>query len=195
MKYVDPDGRFLYLSVSKSKGKMEVYFSPTGDIKKVQYYGSFDVVTNVCRNNRDNTKASDTSRYQENGTNPTQVKNGIYNISEARAPNVGNGTYGSGRDGLYIDVTQMLTVTSTDDKFSDISTDPMYKSTYGTEVRDTGYMIHITPYGNTNGCVGIKYDPKDNKSKERALQTVRMLVYMYDSAKKNGQTTQIEFKD
>ena len=195
VKYTDPDGEFLFLSVSKSQGKMTIYYSPTGDIKHVQCYGTFDVVTNVCRapfNN--NNKESDTNRWQGNGTNPTQLANGVYDLSEAIAPKVGNGLYGTGKQGLYIDTSQLLEVTD-NNTLNPETGELKFESVLGTKVYDDGYMIHITPYGNTDGCIGIKYDANDPKSKARALYLMNMLVSMFDSAKANGQKTQIEIKD
>jgi len=191
--YIDPDGNFLYLAVSKSQGKMTVYFSPTGDLRDVQNYGTLNVITNVCRApHRNNSTPSDVNRWQDNGTNPTQLENGVYDLSSAAAPKIGNGVYGDGRQGLVIDATQMLSVT---DNSKDKNGNFIFESTLGTKVEDTGYMIHITPYKNTDGCIGINYDPQDPQSKKRALYIMEMLVYMFDSAIANQQKTQIEIQD
>ena len=174
----DIKGQFVFLSVSKSSGKMDVYVSRYEDGHQVDKVVSFDVVTNVQAGTPDNTKTSDITRTQSNGTNPTQVANGIYEITAARAPTTGNGKYGTGKQGLYVNDSQDLLVANTNE--------------YET---DSGYMIHITPYDYTNGCIGIKYDQNNTTSKQNALNKQIMLVSLYEEMNSKGGKIYIEYKD
>ena len=128
------------------------------------------IVSNVNKGNPDNSKASDVNRYQKNGTNPTQVKNGTYKLTSARAPLAGNssGKYGTGKQGLVVDVVQQLEVADKD------------FSNYGEKVPDSGYMIHITPNEYTDGCIGIPYNPNDPDSKTSAENFMNKLVDIFE---------------
>ena len=183
--YVDPDGNYLHIYIFKSTGKMQfVYTGTLEGIPNLHYLkiinpaqsksnsitgitGTLSVITNVNQNNPDNMKSSDSERYQKNGTNPTQVENGIYSIKGARAPSIGNGKYGTGDLGLDIDVAQQLMVSNPENP------------NYGKYVSDAGYMIHITPLLFTDGCTGINYDISDPESKARAERIMRLLVIMF----------------
>jgi hypothetical protein len=200
VKYVDPDGRDLQLVVSKSRGTMEI--TRTGYKYHIQFFGpriisrhSINVITSVNSNFPGaNTIASDKGRIQLSGegkyTNPTQLpSNTTYSITEPpRAVMYGNkdGKYGTGEQGLLINAVQTLPgVNANNDLLEDI--------TY----QDSGYMIHITPYGYTNGCVGIWYDPNDKTgaSKRRAIEQMNWLVDQYKNATKNGEKTSITIMD
>lgn len=151
---------------------MEVMFTLSGSTTKYAIADTTAVVTNVVKNTPDNSKSSDTSRTQSNGSNPTQVANGRYRISVARAPSIGDGKYGTGDQGLYLSVTQIL---------------PVANSETGETVADTGYMVHITPYSYTDGCVGIPYDANNSESKAKAEEIMNKLVEIFtDTMSKDG---------
>ncbi len=129
------------------------------------------IVSNVNIANPDNNKSSDSNRHQSNGTNPTQLKNGTYNINGSGAPSKRvnpDGRYGSGKQGLIINVTQSLEVTMPD------------AENFGEFVDDTGYMIHITPNEFTDGCIGIPYDPKSPESRATAETLMNKLVDIFE---------------
>ena len=190
VKYFDPDGEDLVLTVYKSTGKMSVTRTPSenspASSRNSVTFRSMDVVTNVNRDSPDafNTIASDTTRSQKSGagyTNPTQMADGTYPLIEARAPTTGNGEYGEGDQGILIGITQFLPgVYQKNPKELD-----------GIIYQDTGYMIHITPHGNTNGCIGIRYDPKDPQSRAEAVAKMEYIVNQYKDAIKNGEKARI----
>ena len=147
---------------------------------------TFGLVTNVNKNNPDNNKNSDTTRAQVSAksdgkpiyTNPTQVKNGTYKITAAKAPSTGGGRFGSGNQGLVIGFTQDLPVT-------DKNGIPIKD---GGTISDSGYMLHITDLFYTNGCGGFQYDPNNAESRENAEAKMNLLVLMYEitMSKKGG---------
>lgn len=155
--------------ISKSKGVMECTFTCPGSDTLCAISETTVVITNVNKSKPDNTISSDLSRFHKNGTNPTQVKTGIYKLTAARAPSTGNGKYGTGKQGLVIGFSQMLEVT-----------DPT-KDNVGEKVQDGGYMIHITPWKYTDGCTGIPYDQNNSKSKEKAENIINHLVDIYEN--------------
>ncbi len=172
IKYTDPDGKYLEIYVSKSKGSMSVSYTSPGNHNEQSY--KFDVVTNVNRKNPDNTNPSDTNRTQqsESGrTNPTQVADGTYNITGCKAPSEAsgnkNGKYGDPKQGFSLDITQELPTVGANGKPD------------GKTSSDSGYMVHITPLDYTNGCVGIGYNQNDPNSKQKAQGTMDMLTDMY----------------
>lgn len=187
---VDPNsitGKYVLLSVSKSRGIMDVYVSRDESGQNVIMENSYEVITNVQRENSDNSKASDTTRYQSNGTNPTQVANGIYEITNARAPYSGNGLYGIDNQGLYVNIQQELMVnqrTIVDSLTGEEIENPLY----GTYVLDAGYMIHISPLEYTNGCVALKYILGDEESKQAALDIMMHLVDLFEEMSVDGKT-------
>jgi hypothetical protein len=189
VKYFDPDGEDLVLTVYKSTGKMSVTRTPAenspASSRNSVTFRSMDVVTSVNRNSPGfNTIASDTTRSQKSGngyTNPTQMANGTYPLIEARAPSTGNGDYGEGDQGILIGITQFLPgVYQKNPKELD-----------GFIYQDTGYMIHITPSGNTNGCIGIKYERGNQQSKDEAIAKMEYIVNQYKDAIKNGEKARI----
>ena len=178
VKYTDPDGKYLQIFVSKSKGTMEVMYTKPGDKNTYAIADTTAVITNVNKAEPNNTKTSDTSRLQKNGTNPTQPANGKYKIIAAIAPKSEDGRYGSDEQGLSLDITQMLEIAD-----APINPETGKKET----VTDTGYMIHITPWNYTDGCVGLPYDKNDSKSKAKAETLMNKLVDIYkDTMSKNG---------
>jgi hypothetical protein len=129
-----------------------------------------------------NSIASDSGRAQESGTgqytNPTQLQNGTYTITEnPRAPSTGNGRFGTGEQGLYINATQTL---------PGINPDTL-EQLDGISYQDTGYMLHITDLQYTNGCIGISYDPSNPKSRSNAVKEVEYIVNQYKDAKNKGE--------
>ena len=149
---------------------MEVEYTKPNDFNTYFFAESTIVITNVNKGAPDNRKATDTTRTQKNGTNPTQVKNGTYKITAARAPSTGNGKFGTGKQGLFIEYSQMLEVVD-----SEIDPDTGEKE----KVSDSGYMVHITPFDYTDGCVGIPYDASDSESKAAAENFIDKLVDLF----------------
>jgi len=150
-------------------------------------YGSFfmkmNVVTNVVRNSPDNAKTSDTSRTQRTGngnTYPTQMSTGTYTITNEAHTVVNNNSdnrFGKGEQGLFINFSQKLQ-----------GVDPATNEPIeGVTFLDEGYMIHITPNDYTDGCIGIKYDPNNKESRERAEGIMNHIVDQYNDAKKYGE--------
>ena len=164
VKYTDPDGKKIVIFISKSKGEMEVLFTLSGSSTQYAFASSVTVITNVQKGIPDNSEPSDQTRTQKNGSHPTQVANGKYRITLAKAPSTGNGKYGEGDQGLVLGVVQVL---------------PVADSKTGETVNDTGYMIHITPWDYTDGCVGIPYDLNDSESKSNAEAMMKKLVDIY----------------
>ena len=151
---------------------------------------TIDVVTSVdSRNQGANATRSDTRRTQRTGdgrTYPTQMPQGTYSITErARAPSVGEGKYGEGNQGLVVNFSQMLQGIDPD------TLEPIDGVTY----QDSGYMIHITPYGYTDGCIGIRYDPNVEGSRERAVAEMEYIVNQYNDAIANGEKVKIVILD
>ena len=179
----DVKGKFVFIEVSKSKGTINVYVSGYEDTHQVNQVASFSVITNVQRDTIDNKKSSDISRHQKNGTNPTQVPNGIYEITDEKAPADANNRYGKPGHGLYVNVQQDLKVT---DKKSE---------KFGEFVKDDGYEFHITPLTFTNGCIGVYYDESSKESKERAEYIQDYLNFLYRDMKSSGGKTYVEYKD
>ena len=148
-----------------------------------------EVITNVVRGVSDNSISSDQNREQisdDKGiTHPTQVANGVYNITGTRAPseNAKNTApdYKYGSEALDVGVTQELPDTKNLDK-----THP-----------DSGYMIHITPYLNTNGCVGIHYDINDPDSKKKAEEKMDFIVNLYKETmgSEGDKNATVEYRD
>lgn len=176
----DVKGKFVYLSVSKSKGTMDVFVSRDESGKKVEKTATFNVVTNVQKNSKDSSKASDTSRRQKNKTNPTQVHNGIYKISNTGVPKPkyeGDIRFGEEGQGLVVNIRQEL---------------PDSASQY---VEDGGYLTHITPYDYTDGCVGFKYIDGNPFSRQTALNQQMYLVSLFNDCVNSDSQMYIEYKD
>jgi hypothetical protein len=149
----------------------------------------FDVVTNIVKNagvTKSSVASNTSAKQQSQGgyTHPTQMKNGTYPINEARAPTTGGGDYGTGEQGLYINITQQL-----------LGIDPETLEPNGEIYQDTGYMIHITPYKNTLGCIGIKYESNVQGSKDAAIARMESLVNLYKEALRNGEQVFIKIID
>jgi RHS repeat-associated protein len=195
VKYVDPDGKDLHISVSRSQGTLTATYTPneiyddqyTEYLSKTTTTTSYNVITNVVKNNPNNNSSYDTSRTQrsEGGiTNPTQLKNGTYQLTDSRAPsNSVNPSpkykYGEPGEGIFINVIQML---------PDVET--------GELVSDSGYMIHITPNAFTDGCIGIPYDPNEGSlSKSGAQNKMDRLVDWYNIATRRGENASISIVD
>jgi hypothetical protein len=195
VKYTDPDGRDLHIVVSKSQGTLTATYTAnksyddqyTEYVSRTATTTSFRVITNVVKGTPDNTASSDTSRTQRsNGrlTNPTQLENGTYPLSDARSPSVGVNPspkykYGEPGEGLSINVTQMLPEVET-----------------GELVADQGYMIHITPNLFTDGCIGIPYDANAGSlSKSGAQYKMDKLVDWYNIAVQRGEKATITITD
>ena len=189
----DVKGQFVFFEVSKSAGTMNVYVSRYEDTHQVDIVASIPVVTNVNKDNPDNSNPTDTNRHQGNGTNPTQVPNGIYEVIGARAPYTGNGEFGTGKQGLYVATKQDLMVTAKG--IYNNKTKFVKNGTYGKYVVDGDYMVHITPLYFTNGCVGIKYVSNNDKSKQQAIYIQMQLVSLYEEMKQSGNNAYIEYKD
>jgi hypothetical protein len=143
------------------------------------------VITSVDINNqgcnaipRDETR---TQKTDSGHTNPHQMTPGTYPLTEARAPTTGDGKYGSGDLGILIGFSQILQ-----------AVDPKTKEPIeGLTLSDSGYMIHITPNGFTNGCIGIFYDPDIEGSREAAEAKMRFIVDQYNDAIQNGEKARI----
>ncbi|NLK45055.1 MAG: LysM peptidoglycan-binding domain-containing protein, partial [Treponema sp.] len=176
-------GQFVFFEVSKSAGIMNVYVSRHADTHQVDIVASIPVVTNVNKNNPDNSNPTDTNRRQGNGTNPTQVPNGIYEITAEKAPADANNRYGAPGHGLYVNVQQDLKVPKT------------RSDNFGEFVRDDGYEIHITDSFFTNGCIGIHYNKSSKESKKQAEYIQDYLNYLYRDMKSSKNKTFIEYKD
>ena len=176
VRYIDPDGKSLHLYISKSRGTLCYVYTTTNNANYTTLMDTIDVITNVNRDSPDNNMASDTNRFQGNDTNPTQVKNGTYKITAARAPSKivnPDGKYGTGNQGLALDVVQELPKARGDEK--------------GELVADSGYMIHITPYNYTNGCIGLYYDENDKESRAAAEGKMDFLVDLFnETMSENG---------
>ena len=174
---------YLHIYVSKSWGTM-YYEYTTNNPNCRTMMGSTEVITNVNKDSPDNKKASDTNRYQGNSTNPTQVKNGTYNIVEARVPSEKvnpDGRYGTGDQGLSLNITQKLPIARGEKK--------------GELVDDRGYMIHITPLYYTDGCVGLYYDENDKESREAAETTMEVIVDIFKRIMSEDGNASITFYD
>jgi hypothetical protein len=96
----------------------------------------FDLAVTTAVVSHDPSKNTDTGRWQKTGdtrTHPTQFPNGTHVAT------------GSGK--------------TSDAKFGDVwlktGASQMLPGENEKEVSDAGYFIHLTPYSNTNGCVGI----------------------------------------
>jgi RHS repeat-associated protein len=194
VKYTDPDGRDLRISVSKTNATLTATYTPNQNYDTYEGVNNYNspvtitigVVTNVVKNNPDNSIATDTSRTQNSSgkdTNPTQIENGTYNITGAVSPSAGINPspyykYGEPGNGLTTDVTQML---------PDINT--------GELVPDTGYMIHITPNSYTDGCIGIPYDSSNSSSRQTAESRMDKIVNMYKIARERGEAATITITD
>jgi hypothetical protein len=183
VKYTDPDGNDLILVVHKSRGEMNVIRTPTYN-QGTPVSQDMGVVTSVVKDSPGhNAIASDTRRTQKTGeglTNPSQMPAGTYPLIKARAPSTGEGKYGSDDLGLDIGFSQILQ-----------GVDATNMPIEGLTLKDDGYMIHITPYGNTNGCIGIKYDEKVEGSREAAEAKMRYIVDQYKEAINNGEQAKI----
>jgi hypothetical protein len=195
VKYTDPDGRDLHIVVSKSQGTLTATYTANQDyddqyteyVSRITTATSFRVITNVVMGNPNNFTSSDTSRLQPSSgvfTNPTQLENGTYSLSDARAPSTNVNPapkykYGEPGEGLFINVTQMLPDSAT-----------------GKLVADTGYMIHITPNNFTNGCIGIPYSADEGSgSKLGAQYKMDKLVDWYNIATRRGENATITITD
>jgi hypothetical protein len=168
---------------------MKVDFSLPGALSFIHISFSFNVVTNVVRGHGAESSgvATDVDRTQASNTHPTQVANGTYRITQAKSVSPGAGNvapeykYGNPGQGLVLDVTQMLPDVDHPDQLN----------------ADTGYMVHITPYGNTDGCIGIPYTKGDPSSRKDADGIMRFLVSLFNKtmSKEGDKDATIEFKD
>ena len=173
----DVKGQFVYISISKSKGTLDLYISRYEDGHMVDKVAGFSVVTNVNRDNPDNSKSYDSNRRQGNDTTPHQVPNGIYEITDERCPSSIDGRYGKNNQGLYVNIQQELV------------------NSAGETVLDGGYEIHITPLYFTNGCIGIQYTLGDDASQAEAEYKQNILNTAYREGKNKGYKTYIEYKN
>lgn len=56
-------------------------------------------------------------------------------------------------------------------------------------------MIHITPNGYTDGCVGIQYNINNPESKQHAIDKMMLLVSLFEDMNAKGEKVFIEYKD
>ena len=186
----------LNIIVSKTEGTLSaIYYSdvensfpkfPGSIVTSTSTTITFSVITNVVSGNPDNSKKSDDNRVQTSGdliTRPTQLANGTYNIAAAVSPSEKVNPspqyiYGRPGNGLSINAVQML---------EDINT--------GKLVPDSGYMIHITPNKNTNGCFGIYYNSDITRERYDAEMRMQWLVILHKFAKSQGGSSIITVKN
>ena len=154
VKYTDPDGKKLTLSVDKSTQTMNIKL----DVKAGDYRFLADFKVNVTTHvvaNSDSTQSNkkanvnlNPQKRNDNGSAWTQFPNGEWNITGAKdGPNQNiDGTVDSQ---LTTNAYQILPIRNDD---GSIKTDKNGNMT----VNDTGYNIHFTENSNTAGCIGVK---------------------------------------
>jgi hypothetical protein len=109
----------------------------------------------------------------------------MYEIDKADVP-LGQDSshpYGERGKGLRLAATQRLP-----------EVDPDLRVPTGEMISDTGYLIHITPYGNTNGCIGIRYVNGNDASKAEAEAKMEQLLLLYNRAIANGEIAYAEIR-
>ena len=157
VNFVDLWGLELTLTVDKDSQMMTVEINTPNYTKRFDIPVTTHVVSDYNKDIADKSANTDTTREQDNKTNPTQFPNGSTPItSSAAVPSKHKGKYGDGW--LTTDVTQSLPAT-------DGSGD----------VIDSGYFIHYTTNTNTNGCIGVKN-----------LSDMELLLELYDINKNIG---------
>ena len=154
MKYVDPDGRKLTLTVDKASQTMNVKLSLKVGNVTFNANENVKVTTHVVADSdktQSNKKANENLNPQKRNTNGsawTQFPNGEWKITGSKdGPNQNvDGTV----DGqLTTNAHQLL-------KKRDSEGNIISKNGNDVLVDDWGYNIHYTENSNTAGCIGVK---------------------------------------
>ena len=168
MKYLDPDGEKLSLTVDKKTQIMNVKLDITICGVNISIDFNLSVTTHVVANSDDtqrNKKANENlnpEKRNDNGSAWTQFPNGTWDITECvDTPQQNADVYAE--EQLRTNAHQLLPkrVKGSDTIKVDDEGNPIY-------VDDWGYNIHFTPWSNTAGCIGVK-----DKAK------MKFLIYLY----------------
>ena len=179
VRYVDPDGKKLTLTVDKSTQSMRVELNLKIGNMLFKSNETFNVTTHVVADSdtsQPNKKANvnlNPVKHNDNGSSWTQFPNGEWDITESiDTPKENVDTYCE--EQLRTNAHQVLPKRDENGKI--IFNDDGSAQT----VDDWGYNIHFTPNSNTAGCIGVKdkmamkfiiflfkfnekYDPKTSK--------------------------------